>query len=145
MPAQHVFLPRERDTQTNEIIVDNDMSSTGSEFVVNGDNDRSEVEKGFLLTDTLFPGYNPFLKGTSLRILDDSAAYIPEIPEKGDYAVYISYPLLQDNSKEVRYQSAIQEVKQNSLSIRRLEEKHGSILGLLISIPARAINRFCNC
>ncbi len=98
-----VYLPRERDIQTHEVIVDNDRSTTGSEFVVNTDNIDQKIEKGFLLTDTLFPGYNPFLKGTSLRIINDSAAYIPEIPEKGEYAVYISYPLLQDNSKEVRY------------------------------------------
>jgi hypothetical protein len=98
-----VFLPRERDIQTHEVIVDNDRSTQGSEFVLHFNNNVQKIQKGFLLTDTLFPGYNPFKNGTSLRILNDSATYIPEIPEKGDYAVYISYPLLQDNSKEVRY------------------------------------------
>jgi hypothetical protein len=98
-----VFLPRERDIQAHEVIVDNDRSTPGSGVVIYRDNNVQKIQKGFLLTDTLYPGYNPFKKGTSLRILNDSAAYIPEIPEKGDYSVYISYPLLQDNSKEVRY------------------------------------------
>ena len=98
-----VFLPRERDTQTNEIIVDNDISSGGSDFVLYSDKDLQEVKKGFLLTDTLFPGQNPFKSGTSLRISADSAAYIPDIPEKGYYAVYISYPLFKDNTSEARY------------------------------------------
>ncbi len=99
----NVFLPRERDIQTSEVIVDNDRSSQGSEFVLHTENSVQKIQKGFLLTDTLFPGYNPFKNGSSLRILNDSATYIPEIPKKGDYAVYISYPLLNDNSKEVRY------------------------------------------
>ncbi len=98
-----VFLPRERDIQAHEVIVDNDRSTPGSGVVLYRDNNVQKIQKGFLLTDTLFPGYNPFKNGTSLRILNDSATYIPEIPEKGDYAVYISYPLLQDNSMEVRY------------------------------------------
>ena len=98
-----VYLPRERDIQTHEVIVDNDRSTPGSEFVVHAENIVQKIEKGFLLTDTLFPGFNPFANGTSLRITNDSAAFIPGIPEKGEYAVYISYPLLPDNSREVRY------------------------------------------
>jgi len=98
-----VFLPRERDIQTYEVIVDNDRSTQGSEFVLHSEKNIQKIQKGFLLTDTLFPGFNPFKNGTSLRMINDSATFIPEIPQKGDYAVYISYPLLQDNSKEVRY------------------------------------------
>lgn len=99
----NVFLPRERDIQTSEVIVDNDRSSQGSEFVLHSDNNIQKIQKGFLLADTLFPGYNPFKSGTSLRIIDDSASFIPDIPQKGVYAVYISYPLIIDNSKKVRY------------------------------------------
>jgi hypothetical protein len=99
----NVFLPRERDTQTHEIIVDNDISSGGSDFILYGDKDFREVKKGFLMTDTLFPGLNPFKSGTSLRISDDSAAFIPDIPEKGYYSVYVSYPLFKDNTNEARY------------------------------------------
>ena len=95
-----VFLPRERDTQTHEIIVDNDTSSQGSEFVLFNSGDFQKVQTGFRFTDTLFPGQNPFKRGTSLRILTDSAAYIPDIPAKGDYAIYVSYPRFKDNTSE---------------------------------------------
>ncbi len=98
-----VYLPRERDIRVNEVIVDNDGSTGNSEVVLHLNNNVWEVYKGFLLTDTLFPGYNPFKHGTSLRISGDSACFIPDIPEKGDYAVYVSYPLIKDNSKSVRY------------------------------------------
>jgi hypothetical protein len=99
----NVFLPRERDTQINEVIVDNDISSGGSDFIIYGEKDFREVKNGFIMTDTLFAGQNPFKTGTSLRISADSAAYIPEIPERGSYAVYVSYPLFRDNSSEAVY------------------------------------------
>jgi len=98
-----VYLPRERDIQLNEVIVDNDRSTGNSEVVLHLANDLREEHKGFLVTDTLFSGYNPFLHGTSLRIDADSVCFIPEIPEKGDYAVYVSYPLLRDNNQSVSY------------------------------------------
>jgi len=98
-----VWLPRERDTQPDEIIVDNDWSTDNSELFLLPDPEIERIKEGFLLTDTLFPGYNPFRHGTSLRIKRDSAVYIPDIPEKGSYAVYISYPLLPDNCKSVKY------------------------------------------
>jgi len=98
-----VWIPRERDIQTNEVIVDNDRSTGVSEFITKADTSLVVKEKGFILTDTLFTGYNPFKHGTSLRIAGDSAVYIPEIPAKGYYAVYISYPLFKDNSSEVNY------------------------------------------
>ena len=99
----NVFLPRERDTQTNEVIVDNDRSTGSSEVVLHLNNSARKFNEGFLLTDTLFPGYNPFKHGTSLQIYNDSATYIPEIPEKGYYAVYISYPVKDDNDSLVLY------------------------------------------
>ena len=99
----NVFLPRERDTQTNEVIVDNDISSGKSEVVIHLNSIVRKIAGGFLLADTIFPGYNPFKHGTSLQILNDSAVYIPEIPEQGQYAVYISYPVVANNSQSVRY------------------------------------------
>ncbi len=98
-----VFLPRERDTQVNEVIVDNDKSSGSSEFVLQLNESADKLSEGFLLADTLFPGINPFKCGTSMRILNDSAIYIPDIPAKGEYAVYISYPCRADNSKAAKY------------------------------------------
>ncbi|HPT12940.1 MAG TPA: fibronectin type III domain-containing protein, partial [Bacteroidales bacterium] len=98
-----VFLPRERDIQTNEVIVDNDRSTIGSEFVLQIAKDEIKTGKGFLLTDTLFAGINPFKEGTSVRVKNTNALYIPDIPAKGEYAVYISYPCDKDNSTTVKY------------------------------------------
>ncbi len=99
----NVFLPRERDIQTHEIIVDNDKSTGTSEVVLHLNNNVHRIDEGFLLKDTLFPDVNPFKNGTSLRIINDSALFIPEIPVDGEYAVYISYPLRADNSRSVKY------------------------------------------
>ena len=98
-----VYLPRERDIQLNEVIVDNDRSTGKSDFVVYSKSRQDQKFKGFLLTDTLIAGYNPFRHGTSVRAEADSICYIPEIPERGDYAVYISYPLMKDNSQSISY------------------------------------------
>ena len=98
-----VYLPRERDTQIHEVIVDNDRSTGSSEVVLHINNNAQQINEGFLLTDTLFTGYNPFKHGTSCPILNDSAVFIPEIPEKGYYAIYVSYPARKDNSQKVRY------------------------------------------
>jgi hypothetical protein len=99
----NVFLPRERDVQTHEVIVDNDKSTGGSEVVLHINDNVQKIKGGFLLTDTLFPGVNPFEKGTSLRIQNDSAVFIPEIPVDCEYAVYISYPRMEDNTKTAYY------------------------------------------
>lgn len=99
----NVFLPRERDTQIHEVIVDNDRSSGNSELLINYNDNVEKINEGFLMLDTLFPGNNPFKSGTSLRINNDSAVFVPDIPEKGDYAVYVSYPARADNSPSVKY------------------------------------------
>jgi hypothetical protein len=99
----NVFIPRERDVQTHEVIVDNDKSTGNSEVVIHPLNPVMKIQSGFLFADTLFPGVNPFRKGTSLRLQSDSALYIPDIPADGDYAVYISYPRFDDNSSGVKY------------------------------------------
>lgn len=98
-----VFLPRERDTQINEIIVDNDRSSGQSEFVIHISGQQEPAGEGFLLADTLFTGDNPFRKGTSLRFKEGEADYIADFPEKGNYAVYVSYPQSPENSMTVKY------------------------------------------
>lgn len=102
----YVLMPRERDFQINEVVVDDDRCSAGSKFEL----DRrlsSNVEKGFAPKDTLFPRENPFEMGTSLSVKSgkDSmvARYTPYIPKKGSYAVYISYISDESNSESVVY------------------------------------------
>jgi len=99
----YVFLPRERDIQVNEVVADNDRSTGNTEVVLHPGSIIEKLNEGFMLTDTLFPGFNPFRHGTSLRMRKDSAVFIPEIPEDGDYSVYISYPSRKDNSRSVKY------------------------------------------
>ena len=103
-----VFLPRERDWQLNEVLVDNDKSTSGSELIIPDELsvDRSSV--GFLLKDTLISGDNPFQSGTSLRFksVNDNIInikYIPAFIAKGRYTVSISYQSDDASSSEVTY------------------------------------------
>jgi hypothetical protein len=93
-----VLIPRERDPQNHEIIVDNDSSTGKSQLLItNGKSQWGMADQpGFMQIDTLFSGQNPFDLGTCLSLVSlpgDSAllTYIPDIPETGDYAVYVSW------------------------------------------------------
>lgn len=120
-----VLLPRERDTQVYEIVVDNDRKSGDSQLVIRNGRHSWETsdQPGFMPADTLFPGQNPFTMGTFLSytaMTGDTASvtYIPDIPEAGDYAVYVSWAdidqCLSNVQYEVRYNGgkAIYEVNQ---------------------------------
>lgn len=104
-----VFLPRERDIQTNEIIVDADGSSKGSLYVEKGVHIQTGGEKGFgLKVPFLMEGENPFQMGQTRQMTaktneDSNISYIPEIPETGDYAVYISYGVNDQNVTDAHY------------------------------------------
>ncbi len=103
----NVLIPRERDTQINEVVVDNDGSYPSGKIVINVVWDT--LNTGFKWFDTLYPGQNPFLSGSSLyfqSVYTDTAriTYIPDIPETGCYAVYVSYPHCDNCSDHVHYQ-----------------------------------------
>jgi hypothetical protein len=105
----YVLMPRERDIQPLEVIVDNDGSSESSELIIrNGTQNLWEtVTGGFAMKDTLFEGENPFRRGSHLRIRtsessESSVTYIPDIPEDGNYAVYISWASATDNVSQVK-------------------------------------------
>lgn len=106
----NVFLPRERDFQTNEVIVDNDSASTGySETVWQGDGWKRSQDSGFAIgTPPYGPGVNPFRQGTRRTVLSDTlataaAAWVPLIPETGEYAVYVSYGFSETNATDAHY------------------------------------------
>lgn len=90
-----VLLPRERDWQSDEVLVDNDRSTPGSELVIPQELALGQPQPGFLLKDTLTSGQNPFLLGTSLFLRNLSnqqiIKYIPEFKQKGRYSVSVSY------------------------------------------------------
>lgn len=108
----NVFVPRERDVQINEVIVDND--NPGKEnYVETSVSDkivwRTSSEKGFALKNpTIRESENPFNNGTARFINSminplSSVNWIPEIPKKGSYAVYVSYIASSENVKDAHY------------------------------------------
>jgi hypothetical protein len=104
-----VFLPRERDIQTHEVIIDGDGSSKGSEYLETGQKFGTGNEKGFgMKVPFLLEGENPFQMGTTrfmnaASVADSKVNYIPEIPETGDYAVYVSYVSSEKNVTDAHY------------------------------------------
>jgi len=104
----NVFLPRERDWQSQVVIVDNDKSTPGSELNISDGLPVDLLDKGFLLKDTLFTGENPFQIGTSRRFQDFKGnnkfiKYIPFFSNKGRYSVSVSYQSDNASSSEVKY------------------------------------------
>jgi hypothetical protein len=110
----NVLLPRERDTQTHEIIVDNDMVSRvgGSRF--HDYSDRKpwiKAEPGFANPQKQYlSGENPFTMGSYLHAttITDSdelnyAEWVPNIPDEGYYAVYVAYKSLPNSAPDARY------------------------------------------
>ncbi len=105
----YVFTPRERDWQKREIIVDNDFSyPAGKLYATNIQ--TSTVKPGFRFhTGTYRDGENPFTAGTGLTIATQQGnssarlTYVPEIKEAGRFAVYVSYPHLEDAVDDVHY------------------------------------------
>ncbi|MCD6566824.1 MAG: xanthan lyase [Bacteroidales bacterium] len=103
-----IFLPRERDIQTREVIVDNDAAIENSKIIIYGVKPDTISGNGFVWKDTLRSGENPFAMGSHLRFSttnSDSSflKYVPEIPKDGDYAVYISYAQSEMNVSDVKY------------------------------------------
>jgi hypothetical protein len=105
MQVHHVLLPRERDIQTREVIVDNDLSSADSELIINnGTSSWKSITGGFHKKDTLFDGDNPFHMGSHLAIEANSGGsliYVPDIPASGEYAVYLSWAYAPGNIPDV--------------------------------------------
>ena len=102
----NVFVPRERDTQTNEVIIDD----YEIEFVNNSNSSWNKSEhNGFSLSSLpIKSNVNPFETGgysfiESSRDNISSIKYIPNIPQKGEYAVYISYKSLENSTSDAQY------------------------------------------
>ena len=105
-----VLLPRERDVQINEIIVDNDNSSSGySES--SGDKRWNHADSlGFGNPKEVYlSGENPFRMGSSRVVStiekgnESYAAWTPSIPENGEYAVYVSYQSVPGSTQNAEY------------------------------------------
>lgn len=115
----YVMTPRERDPQPNEIIADNDPAfKEGRKEGVRTCGFYSEegswhdAGTGFADFKAIYTGRdNPFRAGTARQAVcqtdgntDHSVArWVPEIPERGEYSVYISYKSLPNSSKAAHY------------------------------------------
>ena len=107
-----ILIPRERDTQIHEIIIDNDRSTPGSEYKeLDGEKAWSDGEKaGFgYIQATYTNGENPFTQGTYRQTVtqrkgkESLIEWIPEIPESGNYAVYASYQSFPNSTEQALY------------------------------------------
>ncbi len=110
-----VYTPRERDWQNNEVIVDNDHPYKGGTYVETSSNHATEwqtsPQPAFAhIKDTYYRGDNPFrdgtarYSGTATQGKSTTQVYwIPEIPEQGRYAVYVSYQTFAQSVSDARY------------------------------------------
>lgn len=103
-----VMLPRERDWNTEEQVVDNDDSF--SAYRESGSWSNAPKE-GFANPKASYTfGENPFMMGTarmaqaaSKKVALSTASWIPNFSKAGRYAVYVSYQTVPNSTTEARY------------------------------------------
>ncbi|MDR0830914.1 MAG: N-acetylmuramoyl-L-alanine amidase [Prevotellaceae bacterium] len=108
----NVFLPRERDFQTNEIIVDNDTSQNFSIYSETGNQKLFSKNKpvGFAVKRAFFvEKQNPFSDGSCRIIAADnqnsaSVNYIPNIEQSGFYSVSVTFQPTEKSVEDAHYQ-----------------------------------------
>ena len=110
-----VYSPRERDIQTNEAIVDNDVpeaqDGTYAEAAPDGAEWQTCEAPGFApAAESLGDDSRPFENGTARQIATTSrasqiatATWTPNIPADGRYAVYVSYQTRPNSVSDAHY------------------------------------------
>lgn len=113
----YVMLPRERDTNRNEVIVDNDTNDEGQIFSQPYYKEQNGIHRwatgeleGFIYDLPDFRDTeNPFENGTYRQTETQRggqpsvAAWYADIPQDGEYAVYVSYKTLPNSTSDARY------------------------------------------
>ena len=109
----NVLLPRERDYQKNEMIVDNDKGiDADSDYKENNGEKNWETgpEAGFAHLKSDYVDFeNPFKDGTFRQTStinkgnESVAVWEPTFPEAGEYAVYVSYHAVKNSSEDALY------------------------------------------
>ena len=104
----NVFIPRERDWQVHEVLVDNNGSSGNSLYVAGEHLEESSTGTGFAIGNTPYVEENPFRQGSfhsmlSAREASEMIQWIPDIPKAGDYAVYIAFKASAANANDALY------------------------------------------
>lgn len=105
-----VFTPRERDWQNNEVIVDNDAPEKDGIYEEDGKWHTSD-SSGFAHLKEIYYMYDrPFHDGT-VRYANATGSskntstitWTPNIPEDGEYAVYVAYQTLPNSVDDATY------------------------------------------
>lgn len=132
----NVLMPRERDYNKTELIIDNDNFTGGNRSGRSGESGKSEEPddgaggygdsryreingkepwqnsslSGFANPrDIYLDGENPFRMGTARQIKtitkgeESLAEWHPDIPQKGEYGVYVSYQTIKNSSEDALY------------------------------------------
>ncbi|RMH60796.1 MAG: xanthan lyase, partial [Calditrichaeota bacterium] len=108
----NVFVPRERDVNSNKVIVDNDDPlSTGYSEGASSEHISWQTgpSPGFGQPDSLLYGHqNPFRLGSWRHTQSDTVAtawarWAPVFPDSGRYAVYVSYRADNNHVEDARY------------------------------------------
>lgn len=109
----NVMLPRERDYNQTEIIVDNNITND-SQSLYRETNEKTDWQDtsmpGFAHTKEFYlDGENPFKMGTARQIKsitegkESLAEWVPAIPRKDKYGVYVSYQSFDNSTDEAHY------------------------------------------
>jgi len=114
----YVMTPRERDIQRHEVITDNDPAFTGERSgytrkagLYRETGHWTDAGAGFADSKRVYTGDdNPFTMGTARQTpcvgtgeRVSEAIWIPEIPQRGEYAVYVSYKTLPESTTAAHY------------------------------------------
>ncbi|MBR1667832.1 MAG: xanthan lyase [Bacteroidaceae bacterium] len=112
-----VFTPRERDYQTHEVIVDNDQPNRNGTYIESFRRKQKNLKwqntqiKGFAQYKDIYESCDsPFTDGsaryvpTVTSVKDEAVAqWIPNIPEEGKYAVYVTYQSFKNSVTDATY------------------------------------------
>ena len=112
-----VFTPRERDYQTNEVIVDNDQPNRNGTYIESFKRKHKNMKwqtapnSGFAQYKAIYEACDsPFTDGSARYAPTVSSAkeeglaqWIPNIPEEGKYAVYVTYQSYENSVPDATY------------------------------------------
>ena len=105
-----VYTPRERDWQNNEVVVDNDAPEKNGLYQEEGRWHTCDSAGFAHLKETYYMGDHPFSDGTARYASTtqsnhphDLITWIPDIPEDGQYAVYVAYQTLPNSVDDATY------------------------------------------
>ena len=123
----YVLSPRERDFNVNEVIVDGDgyLAQSRYEEIAGKETWKSANVAGFAYKNAVLKnGDNPFKDG-GVRMVKtvaqgektSVAKWLPQLPEAGNYAVYVSYASMPNSATDALYRihsrSGVKEFKVN--------------------------------